>query len=263
MFDFTKSYSSKSNLVKALKKVFTADEMEIFELVGTDGRWQAVSKAATEVVNSFELTEEELAAQALRPKHEVTFDLTPNEFSAAMILVTHDCLAGMGGERPNDLDGDPYTWVYADTLVKHGWSKEQAAGTFGSLAEKGVIFLDKEGDTITTAAYHYLDTQWDEYKTLEPVKPTAPVSKAEKPTKPAPVKAGKVEAVKQNGLSYPRVGGECWKAWQMFDEIGNVAVAVALIEGVKRGLNDNNIRIELCRWRKFNGFAAVARAKKA
>lgn len=89
-----------------------------------------------------------------------TFDLTANELKAALVLV-RECLNGMGGERPSDLDSDPYTWCDAQTLINAGWSKEAAAGTYGSLAEKGFIFLDREGDTVSTAGYQFIDTIWD------------------------------------------------------------------------------------------------------
>lgn len=178
MFDFTKSYSSKSNLVKALKKVFTADEIAAFAMYEAEGRWYASDASEVLKADDFEATETELAAQIDRPKADETKAADDQQVFAMKIKVTQ-------------------------------------------------------------------------------LTPPAPVAKSE------PVKAGKIAAPKQNGISYPRAGGECWKAWQMFDEIGNVAVLEALKEGVKRGLNDNNIRIELCRWRKFNGFAAVARTKKA
>lgn len=89
-----------------------------------------------------------------------TFDLTANELKAALVLV-RECLNGMGGQRPSDLDNDPYTWCDAQTLINAGWSKEAAAGTYGSLAEKGFIFLDREGDTVSTAGYQFIDTIWD------------------------------------------------------------------------------------------------------
>ena len=89
-----------------------------------------------------------------------TFDLTANELKAALVLV-RECLSGMGGERPSDLDSDPYTWCDAKTLIDAGWSKEAAAGTYGSLAEKGFIHLDREGDCVSTAGYQFIDTVWD------------------------------------------------------------------------------------------------------
>ena len=89
-----------------------------------------------------------------------TFDLTANELKAALVLV-RECLNGMCGSRPSDLDNDPYTWCDAKDLITAGWSKEAAAGTYGSLAEKGFIHLDPEGDCVSTAGYQFIDTVWD------------------------------------------------------------------------------------------------------
>lgn len=79
-----------------------------------------------------------------------------------------------------------------------------------------------------------------------------------------PVANEKVESVKaasakQNGITYPRAGGLCWQAWELFNELGKgVDIKTALTEGYKRNLNDNNIRTELCRWRKYHGIQARA-----
>lgn len=207
----------------------------------------------------FEATEEELSAQTIRPVRE--FDLTENEFHAAMVLVVNDCLDGMGGSRPLDLDNDPYTWVYAETLVKFGWSKESAAGTFASLNEKGVIYADGEESTMSDAGYRWLDTKFDDAaEKLARTKkvtetPVAPVAKS------ATKKVEKTETVRQNGVRFPKEGGLCWMAWKMFDEMGrDVTVKDAVIEAVKRGLNEGNVRTEICVWRKYHG---IVRAKKA
>lgn len=88
-------------------------------------------------------------------------NLTANELAAALVLVK-SCLSGMGGKRPSDLDNDPYTWVDAKDLMKAGWSAPEAAGTFGSLIEKG--FIDAISSTewaMRTEAYQFLDTIWD------------------------------------------------------------------------------------------------------
>lgn len=90
------------------------------------------------------------------------------------------------------------------------------------------------------------------------VETVAPVAK----TADKPKKATRVPAVEKNGIKAPRAGGLCAQAWDMFNELGeNVDIKAALAEGAKRGFNDNNIRTEICRWRKFNGIAA--RSKKA
>jgi NurA-like 5'-3' nuclease len=89
------------------------------------------------------------------------FNLTENETRAALILVK-SCLDGMGGTRPLDLDDDPYTWVAPDDLISKGYSKNEAAGTWGALLEKGVIEeVDTNEWALSDAAYRWLDTIWD------------------------------------------------------------------------------------------------------
>jgi hypothetical protein len=88
-------------------------------------------------------------------------DLTANETRAALILVK-SCLRGMGGSRPIDLDSDPYTWVSADDLIAGGYSRHEAAGTWGALMDKGFIFeYDDNEYVMADDAYRFLDTIWD------------------------------------------------------------------------------------------------------
>lgn len=100
-----------------------------------------------------------------------TFDLTENELRAAMVLVA-DCLDSMGGNRPSDLEYDEFTWQWARTLIDAGWSRFEAAGTYGSLAEKGFIQLnasDNPGganDVVATQGWKWLDTVWDANQNL-------------------------------------------------------------------------------------------------
>lgn len=100
-----------------------------------------------------------------------TFDLTENELRAAMVLVA-DCLNDMGGKRPSDLEYDEYTWQWAWTLQQAGWSRFEAAGTYGSLVEKGFIQLDvgdqrgSPNDCVTTEGWMWLDTVWDANQNL-------------------------------------------------------------------------------------------------
>lgn len=95
-----------------------------------------------------------------------------------------------------------------------------------------------------------------------PVAQPEPVAaaKADKPAKAE--KAPKVVSEKVNGIAFPRAGGLCFQAWVLFDQLrqehGEFTIKQALAEGYKRNLNDNNIRTELCRWRKYNGIAARA-----
>jgi hypothetical protein len=64
--------------------------------------------------------------------------LTINEQAAALTLLA-ECLNGMCGKVPEDLEADEYTWCDADMLIQNGWSKEAAAGTYGALIAKGVV----------------------------------------------------------------------------------------------------------------------------
>jgi len=92
-----------------------------------------------------------------------TFDLTANETTASMILVK-SCLYNMGGKRPSDLDHDPLTWVEAKDLIRAGYSKPEAAGTWGALDAKGMIFEHNPKDwAMTEDGYRYLDTIWDSH----------------------------------------------------------------------------------------------------
>lgn len=75
---------------------------------------------------------------------DLTKTLTPNEQAAALVLL-QECLNGMGGEVPADLEGDEYTWCEASTLDKNGWTPKEAAGTFASLMVKGIISDYDEG----------------------------------------------------------------------------------------------------------------------
>ena len=52
----------------------------------------------------------------------------------------------------------------------------------------------------------------------------------------------------------PTPGTQGALAWALFDELGlQVTVKQALALARERGLNENNIRTEICRWRKYNG----------
>jgi DNA-binding Xre family transcriptional regulator len=95
------------------------------------------------------------------------YQLTENELRAAFVLVGW-CLKNMGGKRPADLDDDPFTWAYPDTLIEAGWSKEAAAGTWGALLDKGVVaFYDRNAGgwdefCVCDPFWQWLDTVWDE-----------------------------------------------------------------------------------------------------
>jgi hypothetical protein len=68
----------------------------------------------------------------------MTTTYTNNEVKALKAIYA-ECLAGMGGGCWEDLENDPYTWAYLDTLTKQGWTKHEAAGTFAALMVKGAI----------------------------------------------------------------------------------------------------------------------------
>ena len=89
------------------------------------------------------------------------FNLTANETRAALILVK-SCLSGMGGSRPSDLDSDPYTWVAPEDLIAAGYSRHEAAGTWGALVDKGMIYeADRNEYALTDDGYRFLDTIWE------------------------------------------------------------------------------------------------------
>jgi hypothetical protein len=95
-----------------------------------------------------------------------TFDLTANELRAALVLVS-ECLAGMGGSRPSDLEYDEYTWCSAKELIAHGWNRNEASGTFGALMTKGIVCeCDRNEWAVTTSGWRWLDTMWDANKHL-------------------------------------------------------------------------------------------------
>ena len=93
------------------------------------------------------------------------FNLTTNETDAALALVA-DCLSHMGGNRPMDLENDPFTWVDPDVLIDAGWSRHEAAGTWNALLDKSVIYSygvneGIEESALVDTAWRWLDTIWD------------------------------------------------------------------------------------------------------
>ncbi len=98
------------------------------------------------------------------------FNLTDAEFAVAHILVA-ECLNGMCGNRPSDLEHDEYTWADPNDLVKgYGYTSHQAAGFFSSLSDKGFISLYDDTDAfgkkrnvwvVETKGWQWMDTEWD------------------------------------------------------------------------------------------------------
>lgn len=145
-------------------------------------------------------------------------NLTANELKAAMILVT-ECVGGMGGERPSDLENDEYTWVDAKVLKAHGYSAQSANATFGSLKEKGFIEdVSKNEWCLATSAWRWLDTQWDAYQNPQAAGGEFPVEEAPVAAEPA-IKLGAQE------------GPELLTNRQLIDAIwlkGKIAMPVAM-----------------------------------
>lgn len=87
--------------------------------------------------------------------------LTANEQAAALVLL-QACLDGMGGKEPADLEYDEYTWCSADTLVANGWTKAEAAGTYGALIEKGIV-TQYSGEDDVLDGWREVATLWDKW----------------------------------------------------------------------------------------------------
>ena len=98
------------------------------------------------------------------------FNFTKNEKLAALHLV-NECLGGMCGDRPMDLEDDTFTWTHVQVLTSSGWSKHEAAGTYGALAEKGALYIETRyanddgawEDTIHNELYRWAESHWDEF----------------------------------------------------------------------------------------------------
>ena len=88
------------------------------------------------------------------------FKLTHNEGLAAIALVKH-CLQQIGGTRPSDLEENEMTWCNWKVLVQNNWGTDTAHGLWGSLTEKGVVTSDGDHSRLTTAAWKWLDMNWE------------------------------------------------------------------------------------------------------
>jgi len=84
-----------------------------------------------------------------------TFNLTENETRALEVLYK-SCLDNMSGNCIEDLKNDPFTWCDASDLIDAGWSKHEAAGTYGALIEKSVVWPDEEGDCLSMEAAEFI-----------------------------------------------------------------------------------------------------------
>ena len=96
------------------------------------------------------------------------YNFTPNEHLAALHLIDVDMFE-IGAKRPSDVDGRG--WCDVSVLRDAGWTKEQAAGTYGSLAEKGAITIEEIDeddplrweDSISFDLYEWAEEHWDEF----------------------------------------------------------------------------------------------------
>ena len=97
------------------------------------------------------------------------FDFTENEKLAALQLVSYV----LTEERPIDMlcESEPLLWVDASILTDAGWSKHEAAGTWGSLDKKGAIYIDTDGnddgcweDYVTEDLLLWAEKNWDEFE---------------------------------------------------------------------------------------------------
>ena len=68
-------------------------------------------------------------------------------------------------------------------------------------------------------------------------------------------------AAEQNGIKAPQRDGACKQAWDLFDTAtADIHAAHMPRLAEQTGLNVENLRIELRRWRKFNGIAVPSRS---
>ena len=96
------------------------------------------------------------------------FDFTENEKLAALNLVS--CV--LTEERPIDMlcESEPLLWVDASILTDAGWSKHEAAVTWGSLDKKGAIYIETDGrddgsweDLLSEDLLLWAEKNWDNF----------------------------------------------------------------------------------------------------
>jgi len=70
-----------------------------------------------------------------------------NKEKIALRAIAENGLHGMGGDVPDDLLCDNFSWFYPEDIVKRtNFSKAQVAGLIRSLDEKGLIAPDKKNE---------------------------------------------------------------------------------------------------------------------
>ena len=102
--------------------------------------------------------------------NNMTYNFTNNEKLAALHLVD-ECLSCMCGTRPMDLEDDQFTWTDVEVLQSAGWTKHEAAGTYGALSAKKAVWIEKDRDldedrwedTIYNELYEWAEAHWDEF----------------------------------------------------------------------------------------------------
>jgi len=99
------------------------------------------------------------------------YNFTENEKLAALHLVD-DCLYSMGGKRPLDIFNDEYNWTSSEVLMSSGWSKTEAAGTYGALEAKGAVYIEKDNsqyekgawnDMLSLDVFEWAENHWDQF----------------------------------------------------------------------------------------------------
>ncbi len=87
--------------------------------------------------------------------------LTRNQHLAMTALI-NSCLHNIGGDNLQDLRDDPCVWVEVYDLIKAGWSRKEAEGTFGSLVAEGLIYSDDGARHSSEPQPFALTEDWDE-----------------------------------------------------------------------------------------------------
>ena len=99
------------------------------------------------------------------------YDFTENEKLAALHMV-NECLDSMGGDRPLDIMDDQMIWTSPEVLTDLGWSKHEAAGTYGALEAKGAVYIENEkhmyekgawSDLVQLDVFEWAEDHWDAF----------------------------------------------------------------------------------------------------
>ena len=98
------------------------------------------------------------------------YDFTENEKLAALHIVA-ECMWASCVDRPVDCIDEGSSLTNVLVLMDAGWSKHEAAGTYGALVKKNVICMDKESTNDCWADYvfsedvfRWAEKHWDEFE---------------------------------------------------------------------------------------------------